>query len=168
MSLGAVLFLVFLLVQRLSELVIAGRNTAGLLRQGAREVGKEHYPLIVALHVSWLVALVIAGHDEVVRYGWLAIFIILQLFRVWILATLGRRWTTRIIVIDKPLIVRGPYRWVRHPNYLLVVAEIAVAPLVLGLWWVAVSFSMLNAVVLAIRIRAENRALRSVPSRSTA
>lgn len=84
------------------------------------------------------------------------IFALLQLLRVWILATLGPRWTTRIIVLDEPLVRRGPFRFLRHPNHTLVVAEIAVAPMVLGLVWVAVAFSILNALVLTIRLRAEN------------
>lgn len=160
MTLGATLFLGFLVLQRLFELVLARRNTARLLADGAREVAPGHYSLIVALHASWIVCMIAFGHDEQLRYGWLAAFAMLQVFRVWILSTLGPRWTTRIIVTDAPLVVRGPYRWVRHPNYLLVVAEIAVAPLVLGLSRVAIVFSLLNAAVLAIRIRAEDRVLR--------
>ena len=80
----------------------------------------------------------------------------LQLARLWVLASLGPRWTTRIIVLPQPLVARGPFRWLRHPNYTVVVAEIAVAPMVLGLVWVAVVFSILNALVLTIRLRAEN------------
>lgn len=160
MTLGAALFLGFLIVQRLSELAIARRNTARLLAEGAREVAPGHYPLIVALHAAWIIALVVFGHDERIVPGWLAVFAVLQAFRIWILATLGRRWTTRIIVTEEPLVARGPYRYVRHPNYLLVVAEIAVAPLVLGLGWVALVFSLLNLVVLSIRIRAEDGAIR--------
>ncbi len=164
MTSGAALFLTFLILQRLSELVIARRNTRDLLAAGAREVAPGHYPLIVALHTCWIVALVIFGHDQPIHLGWLTVFALLQTLRVWILASLGRRWTTRIIVTDTTLVARGPYRWVSHPNYILVVCEIAVAPLVLGLWWVAVVFSVLNAVVLTIRIRAENEAL--APMRS--
>lgn len=81
-------------------------------------------------------------------------------FRVWILASLGTRWTTRIIVLNEPLVARGPYKFLPHPNYMLVVAEIFVAPMVLGLWGVALIFTVLNAIVLTIRIRAENKALR--------
>lgn len=155
----AVRFLVFLIVQRLGELALARSNTRRLLARGAREVAAAHYPLIVALHTAWVVALVIWGWDRPVHLGWLAVFAALQLFRVWILASLGRRWTTRIIVLDEPLVARGPFRFLRHPNYTLVVAEIAVAPLMLGLPWVAVVFSVLNAAVLTLRIRAENAVL---------
>lgn len=152
-------FLVFLIMQRLGELALARSNTRRLLSRGAREVAAAHYPLIVALHTAWVLALVIWGWDRPVHLGWLAVFAALQLFRVWILARLGRRWTTRIIVLDEPLVARGPFRFLRHPNYTLVVAEIAVAPLVLGLPWVAVVFSVLNAAVLTLRIRAENAVL---------
>lgn len=160
MTLGAALFLLFLIGQRLGELALARRNTRRLLAQGAREVAPEHYPLIVALHTAWIIGLVVFGHDEVLRPIWLLVFVMLQGFRLWILVSLGPRWTTRIIVTDTPLVALGPYRWVNHPNYVLVVAEIAVAPLVLGLGWLAVVFSVLNAAVLTIRIRAEDRALR--------
>ncbi len=159
MSIGTAAFLGFLLLQRLAELVIAQRNTRRLLARGAREVGAAHYPLIVALHVLWLGALVGFGYDQAVQPFWLALFVLLQGLRVWILATLGPRWSTRIIVLDEPLVRRGPFRWLRHPNYTLVVAEIAVAPLVLGLVWVAVVFSLLNAAMLTLRIRVENAAL---------
>lgn len=160
MTLGATLFLVFLICQRLGELLLAKRNTTRLLAVGAREVAPGHYPLIVALHATWLLCLVVYGHDAALRPIWLVAFVMLQGVRLWILLSLGSRWTTRIIVTDTPLVARGPYRWVNHPNYLLVVAEIAVAPMVLGLGWVAAVFSVLNAAVLAIRIRVEDRALR--------
>lgn len=156
---GASLFLAFLVVQRLSELVIARHNTARLLKRGAHEHAPGHYPLIVALHSAWILALIWFGHDQPVSILWLSVFAALQVFRVWILTSLGARWTTRIIVLDEPLVARGPFRLFRHPNYMLVVAEIAVAPLVLGLPLVALAFSLLNAGVLSIRIRAEENAL---------
>ena len=159
MSLGAALFIGFLIVQRLGELVLARRNTQALLAEGAQEVEADHYLLIVVLHVAWIASIALLGYDEAVIVGWLAVFALLQLFRLWILAALGRRWTTRIVVTGTPLVARGPFRFMRHPNYTLVVCEIAVAPLVLGLWSVALVFSVLNAAVLTIRIRAENRAL---------
>lgn len=159
MSLGAALFIGFLVVQRLGELVLARRNTQALLADGAREVDADHYLLIVALHVAWIASIALLGYDKAVVVGWLAMFALLQLFRLWILAALGRRWTTRIIVTGTPLVARGPFHFMRHPNYTLVVCEIAVAPLVLGLWQVALVFSVLNAAVLIIRIRAEDRAL---------
>ncbi len=170
MTPGAALFLAFLGLQRLGELLLARRNTADLLARGGREVAAGHYPFIVAMHASWLAALAVFGHDEPLHLPWLAVFAALQLVRLWILASLGRRWTTRIIVTDEPLVRRGPYRWLAHPNYILVAAEIVVASLVLGLPAVALVFSVLNAVVLTVRIRAENAALseaRQSPGRST-
>lgn len=153
---AAALFIAFLALQRLGELVLARRNTSRLLARGAIEHGAGHYPLIVALHAAWLAGIAVIGWGQPVNPLWLAIFALLQLLRVWILATLGPRWTTRIIVLDEPLVRRGPFRFLRHPNHTLVVAEIAVAPMVLGLAWVAVVFSILNALVLTIRLRAEN------------
>ncbi len=155
----AILFLTFLICQRLSELVIAQRNTRALLAQGAREVGAAHYPVMVLMHAGWIAALVLFGWQNPVSLPWLALFALLQVGRVWILASLGRRWTTRIIVTPQPLIAKGPYRFMRHPNYALVVAEIIVAPMVLGLVWVAVVWTFLNAAMLFVRIKAENDAL---------
>lgn len=157
---GAVLFIAFLALQRLAELAIARRNTRAALAAGAVEHGAAHYPLIVALHAGWLLCIAAFGWDQAIRPGWLALFVVLQGLRVWVLATLGPRWTTRIIIWPgRPLVMRGPYRWISHPNYAVVVAEIVVAPMVLGLTGVAIVFTFLNAAVLALRIGAENRAL---------
>jgi len=156
---ATLLFLAFIVVQRLSELVIARRNTARLRAEGAVEVGASHYPWMVAMHSAWIAGLILLGYDETVAYGWLAAFLLLQVFRIWILGTLGRRWTTRIIVLPEPLVERGPFRYVRHPNYMLVVGEIFVAPMVLGLLWFAILFSVLNAAMLWVRIGVEDRAL---------
>ena len=155
----ALWFLAFIITQRLSELVIAKRNTARLLAQGATEHGAAHYPAMVAMHSAWIVALVVFGWNNPVSWPWLAVFAVLQVFRLWILVTLGPRWTTRIIVLPEPLVARGPFRFMRHPNYALVVAEIIVAPMVLGLVWVAALWTVLNAAMLWVRIRAEDRAL---------
>ena len=165
MSVVTALFLAFIVVQRLAELALANRNTTRLLARGAREAGASHYPLIVALHAGWLTCLVIYGWNEPAHLGWLAVFAVLQVLRVWILLSLGPRWTTRIIILDEPLVARGPFRWIRHPNYALVVAEIAVAPMVLGLPSVALVFSILNAIVLTVRIRTEDAALAALRPR---
>ncbi len=147
-------------LQRLGELVLARRNTRALLRRGAIEMAPGHYPAIIACHTLWLASLWLLGWSRPVRLGWLALFALLQLGRCWILATLGSRWTTRIIVVPgEALVERGPYRWVKHPNYVVVVGEIAVLPLVFGLPLVALVFSLFNAGALFVRIRAENRAL---------
>ncbi len=160
MTLGVFLFLAFIVVQRLGELVIAKRNTARLLARGAREVGAAHYPVMVALHSAWVLCLLVFGYSQEIHLGWLALYAVLQVFRVWILGTLGPRWTTRIIVIDEPLVAKGPFRFIPHPNYALVVFEVFVAPMVLGLLWVALLFSVLNAAMLYHRIRVEDGALR--------
>ncbi|MEE2861933.1 MAG: isoprenylcysteine carboxyl methyltransferase family protein [Paracoccus sp. (in: a-proteobacteria)] len=158
-SFPALAFIAFLLLQRGAELVLARYNTRRLLARGAVEHGAGHYPLVVLLHATWLLAIAMLGWSNLVHLGWLAAFAVLQLLRVWVLASLGPRWTTRIIVLDEPLVARGPYRWLPHPNYAVVIAEIIVAPMVLGLWQVAGIFTLLNAAVLTIRIRAEGRAL---------
>ncbi|MGI9507672.1 MAG: isoprenylcysteine carboxyl methyltransferase family protein [Geminicoccaceae bacterium] len=156
----AILILFLVTLQRLGELWIAKRNTVWLLEHGGREASPEHYPLIVILHAAWLIGLWILAYDKAPAVTWLGLFILLQAARVWVLMTLGRRWTTRIIILpDAPLVKDGPFRFVSHPNYCVVVAEIFVLPMVFGLVWYAVLFSILNAVILTIRIRAENQAL---------
>ncbi|MEP5154931.1 isoprenylcysteine carboxylmethyltransferase family protein [Planktotalea sp.] len=162
METATLLFLGFIVLQRLSELFIAKRNTAALLAKGAYEVGAEHYPVMVGMHSLWIACLLFLGYDESVAYGWLAIFAVLQVFRVWILGTLGARWTTRVIILPEPLVVAGPFKYVRHPNYMLVVAEIIVAPMVLGLTWVALVFTVLNAAMLYVRIGVEEKALSAL------
>ncbi|MFL6737259.1 MAG: isoprenylcysteine carboxyl methyltransferase family protein [Sphingomonas sp.] len=147
-------------LQRAGELLVSRRNTRRLIEQGAREHSSGHYPLIVAVHASWLATLWWLAPQRAVDGFWLAIVVMIELARLWVLTTLGRRWTTRIIVLgDAPLVRRGPYRFVNHPNYWVVIGEIAALPLVFGLWQVALVFTLLNGAVLAIRIRAENRAL---------
>jgi methyltransferase len=162
-NLAAVLLLAFVTAQRLGELVIARRNTRRLLARGATEVAGEHYPLIVALHAAWLGGLWWLGRDEPIDQLWLLAYALLQALRGWVLASLGARWTTRILVVPGETLVKsGPYRFLPHPNYLVVIGEIAVLPLVLGLPGYALLFSGLNALVLFVRIRAENRALAAL------
>jgi len=156
----SIIILVLVTVQRLGELVLARRNTARLLAQGGVETGAGHYPLIVGLHAAWLIGLFVVAWDRPVNWIWMGLFVLLQLARVWVIASLGGRWTTRIITVPgETLVRRGPYRFVSHPNYMVVAAEIAVLPLAFGLFAYAVVFSILNAVVLAIRIRAESGVL---------
>ena len=147
-------------LQRIGELWLSNRNTKRLLAQGAHEVSTAHYPLIVAVHTLWLASLWWLAPGQPINTFWLALFVLIEIGRIWVLATLGPRWTTRIIVLpDAPLVRRGPYRFVNHPNYFVVVGEVAVLPLVFGLWQVALVFTLLNATVLTIRVREENRAL---------
>ena len=156
----AYMVLAMVTLQRLGELWLAERNTRRLLAQGAHEVGRGHYPFMVAIHAGWLMALWLLGPGPPIHLVPLAIYILLQFARVWVIVSLGERWTTRIIVLPNAALVRrGPYRWLDHPNYLIVAAEIAVLPLVFDLPVVAAFFSVLNAIVLWARIREENRAL---------
>jgi len=156
----SIALLAFVTLQRLVELPIANANTKRLLASGGHEVGAGHYPLIVALHASWLVTLWLLAPTRPIEIPFLLSFLIILAGRIWVLRTLGRRWTTRIIVVPGEQLVRtGPYRIVDHPNYLVVIGEVAVLPLVFGLWQVSLIFSILNAAILAVRIKAENSAL---------
>ena len=161
----AILALVAL--QRLVEVWYGERNTKALKSRGAVEVGAAHYPLIVLLHAAWLVAIVVALPPAPSIYLLALVpFILLQLARLWVIASLGPFWTTRIITLkDAPLIHRGPYRYVRHPNYLVVAGEIALLPLAFGEVGVAIVFFLLNAAMLAWRIAEEDAAL--APRRTT-
>ncbi|HEY8617857.1 isoprenylcysteine carboxyl methyltransferase family protein [Phenylobacterium sp.] len=153
--------LAFVTLQRLGELALAQRNTRRLLARGGVESGASHYPLIVGLHAAWLVGLWWLAWDRPASLAWLAAFAVLQALRVWVIATLGERWTTRIITLPgESLVAKGPFRLLPHPNYAVVVAEIAVLPLVFGLPAYAAAFSALNATVLWVRIRTEDAALR--------
>jgi methyltransferase len=155
----AVLTLVTL--QRLAELALAHRNTRLLLAQGGAEVARGHYPAIVALHAAWLAGLWLLAPSRAPDIALLTVFGLMQIGRVWVLASLGTRWTTRIIVVPgAPLVSSGPYRFFRHPNYLIVAGEILVLPLAFGLPLFAVLFSGLNALVLWVRLQAEDAALR--------
>ena len=153
--------LVLVALARVAELVHARRNTRRLLAEGAVEIGRAHYPLIVGLHLAWFIALlVVIPADAPPRWPWLALFLLLQVARLWVLATLGRYWTTRIIHLPTaPLVRRGPYRFLRHPNYLIVELEIMILPLAFGAWLLAIVFGIANAAVLAWRIRIEETAL---------
>ena len=167
MSWAAAAILAFVTVQRLAELRLAERNSRRLLARGAVEHGRGHYPLIVTLHAAWLAALWWWAPGQPASLPLLGLFLLLQLGRVWVIATLGERWTTRIIVLPgEPLVTSGPYRLVRHPNYWIVALEIAVLPLVFGLWAIALVFSVMNAAILAVRIRAENMALATARARA--
>lgn len=165
LDLGQVLAAALLLlatVQRLAELVLARRNTTRLLAEGAYEVGRGHYPVLVTLHVAWLGALwavLLMGMAGLVAWAALA-YLAVQGLRVWTLLSLGRYWTTRIIVVpDAPLVRKGPYRFVRHPNYLVVVLEIALLPLALDWWQLAAGFTAANGLALAWRIKVEEATL---------
>lgn len=150
-------------LQRLAELAWSRRNEETLRAAGGQEFGAAHYPLIVIVHMAWLIAL-FAGiaPDAPVHWPLIVIFAGLQILRLWVIASLGPYWTTRVITVPgMPLIRRGPYRWMRHPNYAVVAAEIAILPLAFGAGKTALLFSLLNAIVLGRRIWVENAALAS-------
>ena len=152
--------LAFVTLQRLAELWLSQRNTQRLLARGAHEAAPGHYPFIVLLHASWLAVLWVFGPGPPIEMIPLVIYALLQIGRIWVIATLGERWTTRIIILPgAPLVKTGPYRWLDHPNYLIVIGEIAVLPLVFGLPMVSILFSVLNGLLLWVRITCENRAL---------
>jgi methyltransferase len=156
----AVALLTFVTIQRLGELVIARRNTQRLLERGAYEAAPGHYWMIVAMHAAWLGGLWLLGYALAPDPLLAALYGLIQIARVWVLTTLGERWTTRIIILPgAPLQRAGPYRFIPHPNYAVVVAELLVLPCVFGLYAFALAFSALNAALLTIRIRAENSAL---------
>jgi methyltransferase len=155
----AIIFLVVL--QRLGELLLANRNTKRLKAQGAVEIGAAHYPFIVLLHTAWLLAVLwLLPVPLEISWPWLAIFVLLQAGRIWVIASLGPYWTTRIISVPgAPLVRRGPYRFVRHPNYLVVAGEILALPLAFHEIPVAIFFSLANAAILFWRIREEETGL---------
>jgi methyltransferase len=159
----SVLWIVLALVaaQRTVELIYARRNTLRLLQRGGVEAGASHYPLFVLLHAGWLVSMAAFVPPQTPPVWWLlAVFAALQAMRVWIVASLGPHWTTRVVTVPgAPLVRGGPYRFVRHPNYLVVCAEIAVLPLAFHAVTLAIVFSLLNAALLAWRIHIEDRAL---------
>jgi methyltransferase len=158
---GVAVIVALVAAERIAELIRARRNTRALLARGAIEVGAGHYPLLVLLHGAWLAALLyFVPADRAPSWSWLGVFVLLQGLRLWVLASLGLYWTTRIITLPgAPLVRRGPYRFLRHPNYVVVVAEIAVLPLTFGAWRIALVFSALNLALLAWRIRVEQQAL---------
>lgn len=155
------LIVAYIVCARLVELMISRRNVTRLLRRGGQEVGRDHYPLIVLLHAAWIAALIFwVPDDRPAAPLWLGLFAIVQILRYWVIVSLGKRWTTRIIVVPgAPLVTRGPYRWLRHPNYMVVGAEIAMTPLIFGAWDIALAFTVINTVLLFHRIRVEEQAL---------
>ncbi len=164
----AVIILALVTLERLAELAYARANMRRLIANGGVEHGADHYPLIVALHVAWLAALWLLAPGRAVDGFWLGLFVLIIVARIWTLASLGRRWTTRIVTVPgETLVRRGPYRFLTHPNYWVVAGEIAVLPSVFGLWQIALVFSILNAAALYVRIRAENEALGSIITRSS-
>jgi methyltransferase len=148
-------------LQRLAELVWARRNTARLRRLGAIEADAVGYPPFVLLHAAWLASLALLVPAAISpRWPILGLFALLQLGRVWVILSLGHLWTTRILTLPDARLVRtGPFRWLRHPNYLLVIVEFAVLPLAFGAVAIAAIFSALNLMLIIRRVRIEDRVL---------
>jgi methyltransferase len=152
--------------ERLAELVISQRHLRWARERGALESGQGHYPVMVVVHIALLVGCLVEVHaldrPFVDWLGWpmLAVVVVAQTLRWWCIATLGSQWNTRVVVVPGlSLVDRGPYRWLRHPNYVAVVAEGVALPLVHDAWLTAVVFTAVNGVVLSVRIRCENRLL---------
>jgi len=157
------IFLFFIIGLRIAELFLARRNEQWLLSKGAVEYGQAHYPFIVGLHVLFILSLIIEyllrGTGELNPYL-LGLFFLLLAFKGWVISSLGRFWNTKIYRVPRfPLVKKEPYRFIKHPNYVIVIAEIAIIPLIFHLYYTAVIFTVLNAVMLYVRIREENRAL---------
>ena len=152
-------------VQRLLELRLSRRHERSLRARGAVERGRGHYPWMVGVHVLWLISTLVEGllRGPSIPSWWpvpLALFLLAQLLRYWVILSLGEYWSTRVLVVPGTTLVRrGPYRYLRHPNYVVVAVEIATFPLIFGAWVTALIFSILNAALLFVRIRTENRAL---------
>lgn len=160
-------FISFVILLRLAELYIAARNERRLRQEGAVEYGSAHYPAMVCLHAFFFVSL-LAEYYLSGPYSYhtaiIALYLLLVLLKAWVISSLGRFWNTRILRIPgAPLIAKGPYRFVKHPNYVIVIAEIIVIPMAFGLYRTAIVFSLLNAAMLYVRIRVENRALKDGP-----
>ena len=156
-----IIFILFLITQRLTELYISKRNEKWLLAQGAVEYGREHYPFIVALHTLFIISL-IAEYEltggQLISYIFLVLFILLLIFKYWVLSSLGTYWNTRVYRVPGAIAVRkGPYKLFKHPNYVDVVCEIAIIPLVFHLYYTAIIFTVLNALMLSVRIKVENK-----------
>ena len=153
--------LLLLALARVLELRIARRNTRRLMAEGAVEAGQAHYPLIVALHAAWLASLaLLVPPDRTPSWPWLIFFLLLQPLRLWVIASLGRFWTTRVVSLPgAPLVRRGPFRYLRHPNYLIVELELISLPLAFGAPWIAFFFGLANALLIGWRIRIEDQLL---------
>jgi methyltransferase len=164
-----ILLIVAVAAERLVEMVVSVRHARWAFERGGVEYGKAHYPVIVSMHAALLVAcaveVVAADRPFLPWLGWpmLAVVLAAQALRWWCIVTLGNQWNTRVIVVPGlPLVSAGPYRWLRHPNYLAVVLEVAALPLVHTAWVTAAIFTAANAAVLSVRIRVEERALATV------
>lgn len=154
------------ILQRLVELVVAKRNEQWMRSQGAFEVGAAHYPIMVTMHIAFFISLLaeVILLDRSLSSIWiilLVIFLTAQVARIWCLTSLGKFWNTKIIILPGADVVqKGPYKWVRHPNYVIVTTELLVLPLMFGAYLTAIIFTLLNVWMLSVRIPAEEKALK--------
>ncbi len=148
-------------LQRLAELAYSARNAKRLLAEGGVEHGVKHYPALILVHVVWLIALFfMIPADAPVYWPLLGLYALLQVARYWVIGSLGRYWTTRVITVPgAPMVSRGPYQFIRHPNYVVLACEVAVLPLAFGAWELAIAFSGVNGIILWERIKVEDAAL---------
>ncbi|MFC7490307.1 MULTISPECIES: isoprenylcysteine carboxyl methyltransferase family protein [unclassified Knoellia] len=170
-----VVLVLLVALERLAELVVSKRNAAWSLSRGGVETGQGHYPVMVVLHTGFLVAMLAEAFirrpevPSALAWSMLVVVLAAQALRWWCILTLGRRWNTRVIVVPGLAPVRsGPYRWLSHPNYVAVVAEGVALPLVHASWVTALVFTLANAALLTVRLRAENAALATLPAQERA
>jgi len=158
-----ILFISFIILLRIGELLLSKRNEKWLLQNHAVEYGKSHYPFIVALHVFFIGSLIIEYYSKQPKscnLFFLLLYLIMLAFKVWVIMSLGKFWNTKIYHIPNlPLVRKGPYKFIKHPNYLIVIAEIAIIPLTFHLYYTAIIFTILNAIMLSVRIKEENKVL---------
>lgn len=156
----------FIIAQRIVELIIAKQNEKWMRGQGAFEVGASHYPWMVAMHIAFFVSLIaeVTLLERSLSPFWMlfiGVFLVAQVMRIWCLVSLGKFWNTKIIVLPGADVVRrGPYKWIRHPNYLIVTTELLVLPLLFSSYFTAIVFGFLNVWMLSVRIPAEEKALK--------
>ncbi len=158
-----ILFISFVILLRIGELLLSKRNERWLLQHGAVEYGNKHYPFIVTLHVLFIISLIFEySIQQTASYSlfFIVLYFVLIAFKVRVILSLGKFWNTKIYHIPNvPLLKKGPYKYSKHPNYLIVIAEIAVIPLAFHLYYTAIVFTLLNSIILFVRIREENKAL---------
>ena len=159
-----IFFISFIILLRIGELILSRKNEIWLLQNGAIEYGRKHYPYIVALHVLFIVSLIIEySTTQSISFSlfFLILYILLLSFKALVIISLGKLWNTKIYHIqDFPLIKNGVYKYIKHPNYLIVIAEIAIIPLVFHLYYTAIAFTVLNAIMLSVRVKEENKVLK--------
>ena len=158
-----IIFILFLIFQRLAELYVSSKNEKWLLRNGAIEYGKEHYPFMVAMHTLFIISVIaeyIWRDDTIVSYPLIILFFLLIVIKVVMISTLGHYWNTKIYKVPgtRP-VATGIYKYIKHPNYIIVICEIVIIPLAFGLYYTAIAFTILNAIMLTVRIRKENEVL---------